>query len=358
MKTKIHSIAGGVGFLTIATFWISTLVTELAGSHTAITAVKNGILWGMIVLIPAMAIAGGSGMSLSQGRTGLGVLRKKKRMPFIALNGLLVLLPSAIFLATKANASAFDSTFYVVQGIELIAGATNLTLMGFNIRDGLRLTGRIRGDESETTKDAAFIDINQNGPAVVSGLSALVGTNGDSIPTKPTMALCRCGASKNKPFCDGSHVSTNFSDKKFPDRTVNATKVYQGRETAVHYNRLLCSKSSECSRRLEQVFDPNRDPWIYPDQGSVDEISAVIRACPSGALSYQATDAPIRHEVAPGSAITLESNGPYRVRNVSLQGVTWCTGACDQKYSLCRCGASKNKPFCDGSHVTGADKGI
>jgi hypothetical protein len=142
MKTKFHALAGIIGFLTIITFWTATVTSELFGSHAAIATVKNGILWGMILLIPAMAMAGGSGMSLSRGRTDAGALRKKKRMPFIALNGLLILLPSAIFLASKANAGAFDQTFFLVQGLELIAGAINVTLMGLNIRDGLRLTGR------------------------------------------------------------------------------------------------------------------------------------------------------------------------------------------------------------------------
>jgi hypothetical protein len=117
MKTKIHAIAGLLGFLTIAAFWASTILTELLGSHAAIAILKSSILWGMIVLIPSMVIAGGSGMSLGQGRTDTEVRRKKTRMPFIALNGLLVLLPSAIYLATKANAGAFDTAFYAVQGL-------------------------------------------------------------------------------------------------------------------------------------------------------------------------------------------------------------------------------------------------
>lgn len=348
MKTKVHAIAGVVGFLTISTFWTSTLVTELVGSHAAIATVKSGILWGMIILIPAMAIAGGSGMSLGQGRTDQGVLTKKKRMPFIAVNGLLVLLPSAVFLAMKAKAGAFDSIFYLVQCIELIAGATNLTLMGLNIRDGLRLTGRIGG---AVAGDTPSIELRQNGPAVISGLSSLIGTQGESIPTKPAMALCRCGASKSKPFCDGSHTSVNFSDQKSPERTVDMTQSYEGQKISVLYNRLLCSKSSECGRRLDRVFDTKRDPWIEPDQGSVDEIVAVVCACPSGALSYQVSGAPIRHEVEQCSVIEVESNGPYHVRNVSLAAGEWCSGACENKYSLCRCGASKNKPFCDGSHM-------
>ena len=143
MKKTVHVIAGAVGFLTIAVFWSSTLITELIGSPAAIAAVKNGILWGMAVLIPAMAIAGGSGMSLGRGRAGRLVHTKKRRMPIIGLNGLLILVPSAVFLSVKANAGTFDNSFYAVQGLELIAGAVNLVLMGLNVRDGMRLTGRI-----------------------------------------------------------------------------------------------------------------------------------------------------------------------------------------------------------------------
>jgi hypothetical protein len=65
-------------------------------------------------------------------------------MPFIAVNGLLVLIPCAIFLNRWAAAGTLDSTFYLVQGLELLAGAANLTLMGLNIRDGLRMSGRFR----------------------------------------------------------------------------------------------------------------------------------------------------------------------------------------------------------------------
>ena len=65
-------------------------------------------------------------------------------MPFIAANGLLVLVPCAIALNRWAAAGTFDSTFYIVQAIELIAGAINFVLMGLNVRDGLRMAGRLR----------------------------------------------------------------------------------------------------------------------------------------------------------------------------------------------------------------------
>jgi hypothetical protein len=65
-------------------------------------------------------------------------------MPFIAGNGILILIPSALFLAAKADAVEFDTMFYAVQTLELIAGATNITLLSLNIRDGLMLAGRLR----------------------------------------------------------------------------------------------------------------------------------------------------------------------------------------------------------------------
>ncbi|MGA2494489.1 MAG: hypothetical protein ABSF67_16345 [Roseiarcus sp.] len=144
MAKTIHLIAGAVGLLTIATFWLSTVVSELFGSHALIASVKTTIPWGFLLLIPALAAAGGSGFSLAKGaKTGL-VGAKAKRMPFIAGNGILILIPAALFLASKAGAGEFDGYFYLVQALELIAGATNIALLGLNMRDGLKLTGRLR----------------------------------------------------------------------------------------------------------------------------------------------------------------------------------------------------------------------
>lgn len=142
MKTRIHAIAGGIGFLTILVFMSSTILSELFGSHETISAVKKAILWGLCVMIPAMAVVGGSGFSLAAERSEDPVPAKKKRMPIIGANGLLVLVPMAFVLEARASSGQFDTTFYIFQGVELIAGALNLTLMGLNIRDGLALTGR------------------------------------------------------------------------------------------------------------------------------------------------------------------------------------------------------------------------
>lgn len=144
MKTKVHAVAGGIGFLMILLFWTSTVTSELFASHETVAAVKALILKGMFILIPAMAIAGGSGMAMGRKRKDALTRAKKKRMPLVAANGLIVLVPAAWFLAGKAAAGEFDGTFYSVQAVELVAGAANLTMMGLNIRDGLRMTGKIR----------------------------------------------------------------------------------------------------------------------------------------------------------------------------------------------------------------------
>lgn len=142
VKKIIHPLAGTVALLTIASFWLSTVLSELFGSTAAIVAVKSAIPWGFLLLVPAMAAAGGSGFALAgKARTGL-VGAKMKRMPVIAANGLLVLIPAALYLASKAKAGEFDGLFYAVQGLELVAGATNLALLGLNMRDGFRMSGR------------------------------------------------------------------------------------------------------------------------------------------------------------------------------------------------------------------------
>jgi hypothetical protein len=144
MIKTIHPVAGALAILTIATFWLSTALAELFGSRAIIVAVKTSIPWGFLLLIPALMAAGGSGLALARGRRGGLIGAKIKRMPLIAANGLLILVPSALFLASKAKAAEFDTGFYVVQALELVAGAVNIVLLGLNMRDGLTMKGRLR----------------------------------------------------------------------------------------------------------------------------------------------------------------------------------------------------------------------
>lgn len=143
MKTTLHLLGAVTATLCIATFFSATLFVELFGSPETIATVKKLIVMpGLLILIPAIAMTGATGFSLGKNRKGRLVEAKKKRMPIIGANGVLVLLPAAIFLDQWAAVGTYDLKFYVVQGLELIAGAVNLTLMGMNIRDGLKMTGK------------------------------------------------------------------------------------------------------------------------------------------------------------------------------------------------------------------------
>lgn len=140
----VHPVAGVLAILTIATFWLSTALTELFAPQAIVTTVKTAIPWGFLLLIPALMAAGGSGLALARGRRAGLVGAKIKRMPLIAANGILVLIPSALFLASKAAAAEFDTGFYAVQALELAAGAVNISLLGLNMRDGLKMKGWLR----------------------------------------------------------------------------------------------------------------------------------------------------------------------------------------------------------------------
>jgi hypothetical protein len=153
MPERAHLIAGLLAPLCIATFFVPTILTELFGSHAAVAQLKSLIVTpGLWIMIPLIAAAGGSGMFLGRSRKGRLVDAKKKRMPFIAANGLPVLVPCAIVLSRWASAGTFDTGYYMVRAIELIAGATNLALMGLNTRDGLHMAGRLRSNSAAAAK--------------------------------------------------------------------------------------------------------------------------------------------------------------------------------------------------------------
>lgn len=144
MLKIIHPIAGTIALLTIATFWIATVFSELFGSSATVATVKTSIAWGFLLLVPAVALTGGSGFIRSKGRRKGLIGIKLNRMRIVAANGLVVLVPAALFLAWKAGSGRLDAAFYAVQALELAAGATNIALLGLSMRDGLRLTGRLR----------------------------------------------------------------------------------------------------------------------------------------------------------------------------------------------------------------------
>jgi hypothetical protein len=144
MKTRIHALAGLLAMLIIASFWASTFIAEVFLSQYAVAWVKHHILLALMALIPLLMITGVSGFALGKKSENPLIITKRRRMPFIVFNGLVILVPAAIYLNWKAQAGMFDTGFYAVQVLELLAGATNLLLMAMNARDGLKIRQRAK----------------------------------------------------------------------------------------------------------------------------------------------------------------------------------------------------------------------
>ena len=190
----------------------------------------------------------------------------------------------------------------------------------------------------------------KNGPYRVDNLQKFTNSRNELIAVKKKMILCRCGASHNKPFCDGTHTKTGFSDEKGEDRVPDRRDEYAGKEITILDNRGVCAHTGHCTDNLPQVFRPGVEPWIDPDAAPVKEIIRVIEMCPSGALGYKlnGTEVLDRHH---DPEIHITKNGPFHVCGcVDLEGRDLGDGVSREHYALCRCGRSGNKPRCDGSH--------
>jgi hypothetical protein len=123
MKSALHAVPGALAIALVAIFLGSTLVSELLLGPAAVVAVKTGIVYAMSLLIVSMVATGASGTKLASGRAGSMIDAKRRRMKIIAANGLLLMLPSALFLYFRAIAGAFDTAFYSVQMLELLGGS-------------------------------------------------------------------------------------------------------------------------------------------------------------------------------------------------------------------------------------------
>lgn len=127
---------------------------------------------------------------------------------------------------------------------------------------------------------------------------------------------------------------------------MSKVRTYAGAAIEIGFDLGRCIHSRNCFLKLPKVFDPDRRPWVEPDAASAEEIAAMIRTCPSGALTYRRRDgAP--GEVAPGvNRLSVLENGPN-----ALHGDLTVDGEPMTRATLCRCGKSTAMPFCDYSHV-------
>lgn len=140
--------------------------------------------------------------------------------------------------------------------------------------------------------------------------------------------------------------------------TVGKLHTFKGRLITVTWDAGRCIHAGQCLKGLPAVFDRDRKPWVDPDQASATALMGVIERCPSGALKAQLGSGGRSSERAQRlNTIQVSTDGP-----LLLRGQIRITGGADEpvaivddlRVALCRCGRSKRKPFCDGSHVKAA----
>jgi CDGSH-type Zn-finger protein/uncharacterized Fe-S cluster protein YjdI len=129
---------------------------------------------------------------------------------------------------------------------------------------------------------------------------------------------------------------------------MSEVEAYEGKHLTLMFDGARCIHARQCVLSLPEVFKANVEgPWIDPDAAEADEIRALARRCPSGAITYTPKDGTPPERAPKKNFVTVWENGPYAVRaNLHVHGQDPAVRAV-----LCRCGASKNKPYCDGSHV-------
>jgi CDGSH-type Zn-finger protein/uncharacterized Fe-S cluster protein YjdI len=130
---------------------------------------------------------------------------------------------------------------------------------------------------------------------------------------------------------------------------MSKTQEVRGQNIVVRFEGERCIHSRNCVLSLPDVFVANvRGEWIHPDQASPEEIAALAHTCPSGAITYERLDGGPNEQPPELNVLRLRENGPLALHAPArLEGRDL-----GLRVTLCRCGASKRKPFCDGSHAS------
>jgi CDGSH-type Zn-finger protein len=220
------------------------------------------------------------------------------------------------------------------------------------------------------TQTQQSITIIKNGPYIVKGSVPLsvqmigVNSEGEALkwiedacyPLKATYSLCRCGKSKQHPFCDGTHAKCAFDGKETAERSpfLEMAKTYDGPEITLYDAKCLCALARFC--------DPHGGVWNMVKMCNDPQIRAVflqeVWDCPAGRLVAwdKKTGEAIEPNLEP-SIVLIEDpqkrcSGPIWVRGgIPVIGADGTPYEIRNRVTLCRCGSSENKPFCDGKHM-------
>ncbi len=209
------------------------------------------------------------------------------------------------------------------------------------------------------------ITVTPNGPYSVSGGTPLhrarpVSTDqGEpvawehdaALPTEENYSLCRCGGSRHKPFCDGSHASHEWDGTETAATSTydERARTLAGTGMSVRDDRGICQHAGFCSNKISNVWK------MVPDSESTTvktQLAGMVGNCPSGALTYRLAGAThdLEPDLAPG--VTVADDGALLLTGgVPVDRADGQPFETRNRVALCRCGASQNKPLCDGSHA-------
>lgn len=215
------------------------------------------------------------------------------------------------------------------------------------------------------------IEVSDNGPYLVTGNvplevkiaksdregNAIAWQNGEKVETQGCYALCRCGQSENKPFCDGSHVVTGFDGEETAgdEEYLDQPSVTEGPALAMTDVEQLCSGARFC--------DAGEGTWSLVEQSDNPEAAKLAKEqacnCPSGRLTvFDKNGDAIEPKLKPVIGIVEDEgtgiSGPLYVQGgIPVKSADGKTYRVRNRVALCRCGRSGNKPFCDARHNDG-----
>ncbi len=213
----------------------------------------------------------------------------------------------------------------------------------------------------ESTLPAPSITVAPNGPYLVGGEvplyrrrsvqsehgEPLAWETTERVETRDRYALCRCGQSDRKPFCDGAHARAGFvADDTASGTYDDRSNVLGGTGITVRDDRSICVHAGFCGTRVANVWGQ------VPETGESTvraQVISMIEKCPSGALTFRFEGDDVEPLYAPAIAVT--DDGPLWVTGgIPVSGAEDSALETRNRVTLCRCGASANKPLCDGSH--------
>lgn len=220
-----------------------------------------------------------------------------------------------------------------------------------------------------STSNKETVKITRNGPYIVSGKTPLTNMTiqcdkqettpykwdiGEKMKTSETYALCRCGQSNNKPFCDGSHLKADFdgTETSANEPFEQIAEEIDGPELKLKDAEILCASARFCHR--------GGDIWEVihkPDSEAKQNVIGNSADCPSGRLvvvdkkTGETIEPTLEKSIGAVHDPSKETDGPFWIRGgIPIYSANGKLYEVRNRVTLCRCGKSTNKPFCDSSH--------